>query len=90
MARARKKKPRSAEPRSAQTRPTISFRTYRADLAAMDAFADDIGCTRNDLIDAMVTIGLTDRTPVTALVAQRMEARDERQTRLDFSPSIFS
>lgn len=76
----RKRKKPTAQPRALQTRPTISFRTYRAKLEALDNYAQRLGCTRNDLLEAVVDLYLADRgEDVAAVIAAKRGATDERQ-----------
>lgn len=58
---ARKPKKPRAQPRALQDRPTISFRTDRPFLEAIDEYARLLGITRNDLMEAFCKLYLKDR-----------------------------
>lgn len=80
MATRKRKKP-TAQPRALQTRPTISFRTDRPVLEALDDYARHLSITRNDLMEGIIKLYLKDRgEDIDTLFTVRP---DPRQANLD-------
>lgn len=73
----------AAQPRALQARPTISFRTDRSILEAIDDYARHLGCTRNDLMEAYTRLYLADRGEDVAELVQSMKGGQTDEQQLD-------
>lgn len=80
---ARKPKKPRAQPRALQDRPTISFRTDRPFLEAIDDYARRLAVTRNDLLEGCVKLYLTDRGEDLEELLGVTGGADDRQLDLD-------
>lgn len=74
----RKPKNPRTQPRARQARPTISFRTDRTVLSRLDYLADRFGVTRNEVMERVFRLYLTERGDDVEAMLATAGATDER------------